>query len=118
VQGAGASAGASGQGGQGTPDGSGNNGSGGPEEATVFDPQDATGPTDEVNADPNRSDGESETVGKSNTTSSSSGGAVPLSQALPKYQQRATAAVDQMQIPPSLRALVKAYFQRMAERAG
>jgi hypothetical protein len=84
----------------------------------VFDPQDSSGPTDEVNADPNRSAGESETVGKGNTQSSKSNGTVPLSQALPKYQQRATAAVDQMQIPPSLRALVKAYFQRVAERAG
>jgi hypothetical protein len=84
----------------------------------VFDPQEASGPTDEVNADPNRSSGESETVGKGNAPSTKSNGAVPLSSALPKYSERATAAVDQMQIPPSVRALVKAYFQRMAERTG
>jgi hypothetical protein len=100
----------------GTPDGSGNNGTGGPEEATVFDPQEATGPTTDVDVDPNRSAGESETVGKANAPSTKTNGAVPLSSALPKYSERATAAVDQMQIPPSVRALVKAYFERMAER--
>jgi hypothetical protein len=39
---------------------------------------------------------------------------VPLSSVLPRYDAEATRALDRLAVPPSLRAQVRAYFDRLA----
>jgi hypothetical protein len=82
----------------------------------VFDPQAGTdGET--LDVDGRSTNGESGApVGRRDTASSTGQARVPLSQILAEYQQRATAASEQADLSPAARALVRAYFDRLAER--
>jgi hypothetical protein len=107
-----------GQGGQGTPNGSGRNDAGDLQfgDVEVFDPGTEG---DELNTDGTPSGNDpGETVGRGNTASSAGGTFVPLGEVLAGYQARATAALDRTDIPPSVRVLVRAYFDRLSTGAG
>jgi hypothetical protein len=105
----------SGQGGVGTPNGSGNNPSGGldtsGDEVTVFDPGeqlDAGGTA--TGNDPGQ------TVGQGSASSGQNGARVPVADVLGDYEERATRALERADIPPSLRDFVRAYFDNLAGR--
>jgi hypothetical protein len=107
----------SGRGGPGTPNGKGGAGSLGDAtgegngEPTLYDPKGTNGETLNTGGSGN---GESETVGKGNGQSGRGASFIPLSEALRRYQSQATAATDRGDLPPSLRALVRAYFDRLS----
>ena len=104
----------SGQGGAGTPNGTGNNPSVGLQEATVFEPPPAGTPGDQLNTTGQLGDGPTQGAGRGNGPSTVHAGQVPLAQVLPRYQSEATAAVARLNLPPSQRALVQAYFSALA----
>ena len=106
----------SGQGGQGRPDGSGDNASVGLglDGAEVFDPG-AEGEQLDAGGDPTGRD-PGETVGRSDTGSGTGASFVPLADVLADYENRATRTLERADIPPSVRALVRAYFDALAGR--
>jgi hypothetical protein len=57
-----------------------------------------------------------QTVGEGDTGSGRGGAHVPYGEVLADYEQRATRALDRAAVPPSLRALVRAYFDNLAGR--
>ena len=57
-----------------------------------------------------------ETVGEGDTGSGRGAAHVPYGEVLAEYEARATRALDRADVPPSLRALVRAYFDRLAGR--
>ena len=107
----------SGRGGKGTANGSGDNASVGLQEgATVFDPDDGSTDGDQLIAEGDAADGRNETVGKGDGATRRGGRIVPLADAFPTYDAEATTALDQLQVPPSVRALVRAYFDGLGGR--
>ena len=105
----------SGQGGPGVVGGgTGNNPSGGLETATVYDP--ASGTDGEVlNTTGQQGEGPSRVVGKGDGLTLQNQAQVPLASVLPRYSAEATAALDRLDIPPTQRALVQAYFSALTE---
>ncbi|MGH9183472.1 MAG: hypothetical protein ACRDZ9_06650, partial [Acidimicrobiales bacterium] len=104
-----------GQGGPGTPGGTGRNPSGGIQvggDATIYDPE--AGDQLIVGGRPNAG-GRSETVGRGDGPTRAGATRVPLADALPRYDAEATRALDRLAISPSLRALVRLYFDSLAQ---
>ena len=107
-----------GVGGSATPNGSGNQptdngvvtGSG----AHIYDPPQVERLT--VQAPGN--DGPSQGIGKADGPTRAGGIAVPLAQALPKYEAQAAAAARSSTLTPSERNLIRTYFERLAAAAG
>jgi hypothetical protein len=115
VGGAKGAGGQGGTGGAGTADGSGANASVGLQEQSVFDPDNPTGPDGEqLNLGGSQGQGRDRTIGKGQGPTAAGGTRIPLSQALPRYSAQATRALEGLNIPPSLRALVRAYFDSLA----
>ena len=107
----------SGRGGKGTANGSGDNASVGLQEgATVFDPDDGSTDGDQLIAEGDAADGRNETMGKGDGATRRGGRIVPLADAFPTYDAEATTALDRLQVPPSVRALVRAYFDGLGGR--
>jgi len=105
----------SGQGGQGRPNGSGNNASVGIQsDPKIFDPAFTNG--DQLLGDPLANGGPGEVQGKVAGANQAGGVVTPLAEALPRYAAQATDALDTLSIPPSLRDLVRAYFDQLAEK--
>jgi hypothetical protein len=102
------------QGGAAKPNGSGNNASVGIKEgdATIFDPTN----TKELVVDGDAADGPGSVIGKAAGPNTAAGASVPLSKALPGYAAEATAAVNNLSVPPSERELVKAYFEGLSKK--
>ena len=103
-----------GQGGAGTPNGTGNNESTGLETATVYDPQTATF-GEQLNTSGQQGEGPTQQAGKVDGLSQRGAAQVPLADVLPRYSAEATRALGQLNIPPSQRALVQSYFAALAE---
>ncbi|MGH9243683.1 MAG: hypothetical protein ACRD29_05070, partial [Acidimicrobiales bacterium] len=103
-----------GQGGVGNPDGSGFNPSVDLQfgDVEIFDPGT---PGDELDTGgtPTGTD-PGETTGRGNTSSQAGGSYVPWGDVFSGYQRQATEALDRTSIPPSLRVLVREYFDRLA----
>ena len=101
-----------GQGGVGTPNGSGESTDVGNESQTpsLFLPG---GDSEELFPN-NGADGESETVGLGEGATSSGGSQVPVRDVLPNFAAEAIAAADDPAVPPSTRALVQRYFDSLA----
>lgn len=76
---------------------------------TVYDPTTADGPDLATGGTLNEGP-QGATVGKEAGPNSAGTVGVPLSDALPRYEPRATAALDRLDLPPSVRDLVRAYF--------
>jgi len=53
-------------------------------------------------------------VGKADGPTTRNAAQVPVADVLPRYQAEATRALGQLDIPPSQRALVQAYFDALA----
>jgi hypothetical protein len=53
------------------------------------------------------------TVGEGNGSTNRNNARVPIADALPAARDRAGRAMDSMAIPPSLEALVRAYFENL-----
>jgi hypothetical protein len=95
----------------GTPNGTGHNASvgiGTNTDPQVFDPG-TPGETENAGGNPSGDD-PGQTVGTGNTTSSAGGSFVPLSRVIAAYETQATAALDRADVAPSVRALVRSYF--------
>ena len=104
----------SGQGGAGTPNGTGNNASTGLESATVFDPESASTNGEQLKTSGQQGEGPTQQAGKVDGPSQRGGVGVPLADVLPRYSAEATRALGQLNIPPSQRALVQSYFAALA----
>jgi hypothetical protein len=107
-----ATGGAGSRGGTGTPNGSGHNASVGLQSATVYDPI-AGGSGEQVNLGGQPGQGPTTAAGRGQGLNRVSGAQVPLERALPRYRAEATRALDSLNLPPSLRALVRAYFESL-----
>jgi hypothetical protein len=101
-----------GRGGPGTPNGSGHNASVGLQSATVYDPI-AGGDGEQINLGGRPGQGPTTAAGRGQGQHRASGAQVPLERALPYYRAEATRALDSLNLPPSLRALVRAYFDSL-----
>ena len=104
--------GSGGRGGVGTANGSGNNASVGLESATVYDPI-SGGNGEQINLGGRPGQGPTTNAGRGQGLNRASGAQVPLERALPYYRAEATRALDSLNLPPSLRALVRAYFDSL-----
>ena len=103
-----------GQGGVGTPDGTGQAGQERTrDEVSVFDPTAES--TEELDIGGTATgDQTGEVVGEGNASNAGSVPLIPLSEVLPTYEQRAVDALDSLQIAPSDRALVRGYFDALS----
>ena len=54
-------------------------------------------------------------AGKGQGPTQAGGLRVPLDEALPRYRAEATRALDTLNLPPALRALIRAYFDALGE---
>ncbi len=107
-----------GTGGVGTPNGSGSQpvdkgvatGSG----AHIYDP----GQVDRLIVTSPSNEGPTQRIGKADGPTSDGRVAVPLAQALPRYEAQAVAAVRSANLTPSERDLVRVYFDRLSKAAG
>lgn len=107
-----AAGGAGGRGGPGTPNGSGHNASVGLQPATVYDPVPG-GDGEQINLGGRPGQGPTTAAGRGQGLNRVTGAQVPLERALPRYRSEATRALDSLNLPPSLRALVRAYFDSL-----
>ena len=104
--------GSGGRGGPGTPNGSGHNASVGLQSATVYDPI-AGGNGEQINLGGQPGQGPTTAAGRGQGLHRASGAQVPLERALPHYRAEVTRALDTLNLAPSLRALVRAYFDSL-----
>jgi hypothetical protein len=105
----------SGTGGAGTPNGTGHNPSVGLQTATVFEPPPAGSDGQQLNAAGPQGQGPSQAAGKADGPTQRNSAQVPLADVLPRYAAEATRALNQLNIPPSQRALVQSYFSSLAD---
>jgi hypothetical protein len=84
------------------------------QEATVFDPAAQGTNGQQLNTTGQLGEGPTEAAGRGSAPSLRNDAVVPLAQVLPRYQAEATAAVARLNLPPSQRALVQAYFSALA----
>jgi hypothetical protein len=111
--GGGGGSGNQGQGGTGRPSG-GSGGSGDePVEGSVFDPP-AFGEGEELDAGGGTGTGDGRTVGMEDGQTAGGAARVPVADVIERYAQQATTAVDRPGVPPSVRDLVRAYFEQLA----
>ncbi len=111
VQGGSGSAGTGGQGGKGTGTGH-TNGSGSPNTDTIFDPVHGTGgETGTVGG--GSGSGQGGTIGTTNGQTNNGSSNVPVADVIDDYTREATAAMNNPSVPPSVRALVLAYFNQL-----
>lgn len=112
-QGTNAAGGQGGTGRQSRVGGSGENASVGLARATVYDPI-AEGQGDQVGLGGIAGTGPDRVVGRGQGPTRGGAVRVPLERALPRYRAEATRALQALDIPPSMRALVRAYFESLA----
>jgi hypothetical protein len=111
VNGGGGSSAQGGQGGQGTGTGH-TDGSGGPDTDTIFDPAHGTGgETGSVGG--GTGSGQGGTIGTTDGQTNSGSANVPVSRVIDDYTRQATDAMNNPAVPPSIRALVLAYFNQL-----
>jgi hypothetical protein len=102
-----------GQGGTGRPSGgSGGNGDE-PVEGSVFDPP-PFGAGDEIAVGGGTGAGDGRTVGVEDGQTAGGAARVPVADVIDRYAEQATTAVDRPGVPPSVRDLVRAYFEQLA----
>jgi hypothetical protein len=80
----------------------------------VFDPV-AAGGDDQVQVT-GTGDGESRTVGQADGPTQAGTRRTPVADLLPQYEAQATEALDRAAVAPSVRDLVRAYFDALAGR--
>lgn len=82
--------------------------------ATVFDPI-VSGPIDQQQVGIDGGAGEGDIVGQGLGPTARGQALVPYVDVLPSYLSDAAAAIDQLEVPPSLRSSVRDYFDNLAE---
>jgi len=111
VNGGGGTSGNGGQGGQGTGTGH-TDGSGNPSTDTIYDPvRGGNGETGTVGG--GTGSGQGGTIGTTDGQTNSGSANVPVSDVLGDYAAQATEAMNNPTVPPSIRALVLAYFNQL-----
>lgn len=107
---------AQGQGGVGSP-GPGEADGGGTEVGrnTVFDPLDLGNTTDLLKAEIDGGSGDGALVGRGDAPTERGQTLVPYTQVLPDYLVSAAAALEQLDVPPSMREIIRTYFDRLAQ---
>ncbi len=78
----------------------------------MFDPVGGDG--DDLNTGGTGSGQPGETVGRGNGATTAGQARTPLSQALGRYREQATRAIERADLPPSLRDLIQAYFDQLS----
>lgn len=111
VQGGTGTGASSGQGGQGTGTGH-TNGTGTPDTDTIFDPVHGTG-GDTATVGGGTGNGQGGTIGKTNGQTNNGSSNVPVADVIDDYTRQATDAMNNPTVPPSVRALVLAYFNQL-----
>lgn len=109
--------GAAGQGGVGAP-GSGTAQSGDSEVRTVFDPTGLGTLSDRIQVGIAGGSGEGAVIGRGDAPTDRGDTIVPYTQVLPDYLADAADAISTLEMPPSLRSIVRTYFDRLAQQAG
>ena len=110
---------ASGQGGQGSVGANGSDDHGTDvETADVFDPIGGESLTDLLQVDIEGGDADGDVTGRAEGPTTRGESVVPYAQVLPEYLNQAADALGELQLPPSMRGIVQAYFDRLAEEAG
>ena len=99
-------------GGAGTPNGTGHNASVDVQTAKLYDPI-ASANGEQLNATGKLGQGPSTQIGKSQGPVTQGRVGVPLTSVLGRYEAEATRALDGLDLPPSVRALVRAYFDSL-----
>lgn len=103
-----------GRGGRGSPEGTGAHASVGLQTTTVYDPA-RSRQGRQVDVEGRQGEGPSEITGKEQGPTRAGDALVPLERVFPRYRDEASRALATLDIPPSLRALVRAYFESLAE---
>jgi len=113
VAGGGSGSDGQGQGGTGRPAGGSGDTGDEPVEGSVFDPPSFTD-GEELDAGGGTGTGDGSTVGAGDGPTTGGSGRVPVADVIERYARQATTAVDRPGIPPSVRDLVRDYFDRLA----
>lgn len=87
------------------------------ETAEVFDPADRGTLSDVLQVGIDGGSGEGQIIGKGEAPTQTGQSVVPYSQVLPEYLNQAADALDELQLPPSMRGIVQTYFDLLAEEA-
>lgn len=110
--------GAAGQGGAGAP------GAGSSQEGTsevragrVFDPSGSASVSDQIQVGIGGGTGEGAVLGRADAPTERGDSIVPYSEVLPSYLSEAADALDSLTLPPSMRDIVRTYFDRLAVEA-
>jgi hypothetical protein len=111
VQGGTGSGANGGQGGKGTGTGH-TSGTGTPDTDTIFDPVHGTG-GDTATVGGGTGNGQGGTIGKTNGQTNNGSSNVPVADVIDDYTRQATDAMNNPTVPPSVRALVLAYFNQL-----
>jgi hypothetical protein len=84
-----------------------------PIEGSLYDPP-AFGQGEQIDAGGGTGAGDGETVGAGDGQTRAGGTRVPVADVIGRYSRQATAALDRPGVPPSVRDVVREYFERLA----
>lgn len=87
------------------------------ETANVFSPLDEGSLSDLVQVDIEGGAGEGDVIGEAEGPTARGESVVPYAQVLPEYLNQAADALGELQLPPSMRGIVQAYFDLLASEA-
>lgn len=87
------------------------------ETANVFTPLDEGALADLVQVDIEGGSGEGDTIGLAEAPTARGDSIVPYAQVLPEYLNQAADSLGDLQLPPSMRGIVQAYFDLLAAEA-
>jgi hypothetical protein len=85
--------------------------------ANVFSPLDEGALSDLVQVGIDGGSGDGDVIGRADIESTTGEAVVPYAQVLPDYLNQAADALDELQLPPSMRNIVQTYFQLLADEA-
>jgi hypothetical protein len=105
-----------GQGGAGTAGGTGHNATVGVQTATVYDPATRSTEGEQLGVQGRSGSGSGQVIGQGDLTQPADAPLTPLVQAFPRYQVQASEALSRLDIPPAMRAVVRAYFESLDPR--
>lgn len=87
------------------------------ETANVFTPLDEGSLSDLVQVDIEGGSGDGDVIGQADVPTARGESLVPYAQVLPEYLNQAADAMGELQLPPSMRGIVQAYFDLLAAEA-
>lgn len=87
------------------------------ETANVFTPLDEGALSDLIQVDIEGGSGEGDAIGEAQAPTVRGESVVPYARVLPEYLNQAADALGELQLPPSMRAIVQSYFDLLADEA-